>query len=151
MKVELRRSLPEDKEKIRTLLTAAKLPAESIDANTTAFYIAEEEGRTVGIAGLEFYGIDALLRSVAVPADLRRKGIGSVIVDRMLEEAAKSDVENVVLLTETAKDFFLKKGFTLVDRSAVTNEAMRNSSEFSQVCPESAVCMVMKLPLGKCE
>lgn len=145
MKIDLRRSRPEDKETIRTLLVATKLPAESVDTNATAFYIAESDGMIVGMAGFEFYGTDFLLRSVAVPAALQRKGIGSVIVDLMLEEAIKSKAENVVLLTETAKDFFLKKGFSVVERSTISNEVMKNSSEFAQVCSQSAVCMVMQL------
>lgn len=145
MRIGVRKSRPEDKEKVRMLLAGTNLPAESVDTNATTFYIAEQDGRVVGMAGFEFYGNDALLRSVAVPAELQRKGIGSVVVDLMLEEAAKSNVENIVLLTETAKDFFLKKGFTAVERSTITNEEMINSSEFAQVCPRSAVCMVMKL------
>lgn len=145
MKIDLRRSRPEDKEKIRKLLNATKLPAESVDTNATIFYIALHDGEVVGMAGFEFYGSDALLRSVAVPIEMQRRGIGSMIVDFMLEEAAKSKVENVILLTETAKDFFLKKGFTAVERSAITNKDMKNSSEFAQVCPESAVCMVKEL------
>ncbi len=145
MKMALRKSRLEDREQIRTLLDATKLPAETVDTDATTFYIAEQDDRVVGIAGLEHYGNDALLRSVAVPAELQRKGIGSVIVDLMLEEAAKLRVENVVLLTETAKDFFLKKGFSVIERSTITNQEMKKSSEFAQVCPESAVCMAIKL------
>lgn len=145
MKIDLRRSQQKDRDAIRALLSEARLPAESVDTSSTAFYIAEQEGRVVGMAGFEFYGNDALLRSVAVPPELQRKGIGALIVDLMLEEAAKSKVENVVLLTETAKEFFLKKGFSAVERSTITNEQMKNSSEFAQVCPQSAVCMAMQL------
>ncbi len=145
MKLILRKSKPEDKDMIRSLLTEAKLHVESLDGNTTTFYMAEENGRLVGMAGFEFYGKDALLRSVAVPAELRRKGIGSVIVDLMLDEARRSKIRRVVLLTETAEDFFSRKGFETVDRARISNADMEASSEFAQLCPKTAVCMLIRL------
>ncbi len=145
MTIELRESIAGDAVEIRTLLTEVKLPVESVDGNVTRFFVAEENGRMLGIAGFEFYGNDALLRSVAIKPDLQRRGVGSRIVDLMIAEAVKRDVREIVLLTETARDFFLAKGFEVVDRSVITNDAMSRSSEFTYACPKSAVCMVMKL------
>jgi arsenite methyltransferase len=145
MKIDLRTSSAEDNEAIRALLMETKLPTESIGNGATSFYIAEDDGRLLGIAGLEFYGDDALLRSVAVRPGLQRQGIGSAIVDRMLDEARKKEIRRVILLTETAREFFLRKGFDVVERSAIDNEAMKKSSEFAYACPASAVCMVMEM------
>lgn len=145
MKIDLRTSRAEDKEAIRALLLEMKLPTESIGDGATSFYIAEDNGRLLGIAGLEYYGDDALLRSVAIRPGLQRQGIGSAIVDRMLDEARKKKIRRVILLTETEKEFFLRKGFGVVDRSEIKNEDLRKSSEFAYACPTSAVCMSMEI------
>ena len=145
MTIDFRRSGPGDKEQIRALLVETKLPAESVDNDVTAFYIAENGGRIIGIAGFELYGGDALLRSVAIRPGLQRQGIGSAIVDRMLDEARRKEIRRVILLTETAKHFFLRKGFAVVDRSEIKNEELRKSSEFTYACPTSAVCMLMEI------
>ncbi len=141
MDIEIRRATLEDGDLIFTLLKEAKLPTADVNGNVTLFYVAREKGKAVGIAGFEFYGNDALLRSVAVQPGSQRNGIGSQIVDMMLDEARKKGIRSVVLLTETAKDFFLKKGFGIVDRSAIDNDGMKQSSEFTYTCPTSAVCM----------
>lgn len=145
MKIDLRTARDEDNEAIRGLLLETKLPTESIRNGATSFYMAEDGGRLLGIAGFEDYGDDALLRSVAIRPGLQRQGIGSAIVDRMLEEARKKVIRRVILLTETAKEFFLKKGFAVVDRSEINNEDLRKSTEFTYACPASAVCMVMEM------
>jgi len=145
MTVEFTKSTGKDKEAIRSLLQSAKLPIESLDKDTTTFYIAEEKSQIVGIAGYEFYGADALLRSVVVRPDIQRRGLGSQIVDFMINEARERKIRDIVLLTETARDFFLKKGFDLIERSIIDNEDMKRSSEFAYACPKSAVCMRIRL------
>jgi len=143
--LQFRKSIGEDRDKIRSLLRTTKLPTESLGKDVTTFYVAEEKDRIVGIAGYEFYGDDALLRSVAVRPDLQHCGLGSQIVDFMLDLARKKRIRSVVLLTETARDFFLRKGFDVVDRSTINNEMMKKSSEFAYACPKSAVCMRRRL------
>ena len=128
---------------VRQLLEVVGLPTESIKSGTTSFYVAEENGAVVGIAGFEFYGSDALLRSVAVPPALQRKGIGDRIVDLMVSIAGQRGIKRIVLLTETAEKFFVQKGFRVVDRSLIGNEPLKKSSEFTYACPTSAVCMVL--------
>ncbi len=143
--MEFRKAAESDMPLIKSLLETTKLPIESVQKDTTEFYVATDSGQILGVAGFEFYENDALLRSVAVRPDVQRSGIGSQIVDFMLTIAHQRDVHKVALLTETAKDFFLKKNFRVVDRSSIKNEAMKRSSEFAFACPESAVCMVLKL------
>lgn len=145
MKIGIRKAVPADKELIRSLLSEVKLPVEGVDGGVTTFYVAEDESAILGIAGFEFYGDDALLRSVAIRPGFQRQGIGSQIVDVMIAEARRRNVNEIVLLTETARKFFLARGFEVVDRSTVSNDAMRNASEFAYACPKSAVCMRMRL------
>lgn len=141
MKIVLRHAIREDNELMRSLLKETNLPTEGLDGNAAAFFVAEDNGEVVAIAGFEFYGGDVLLRSVAVRPGSQRRGFGSRVVDLMLDEARKKGVQSVVLLTETARDFFLKKGFNVVERSSIHNAALKGSSEFTYACPKSAVCM----------
>ncbi len=145
MDITLRKSGPGDGKLISSMLTAANLPVESLDNRITTFYMAEEDGKVIGMAGMEIYGEEALLRSVTVLSGMRDKGYGSMIVDRMLDEARNANVRSVILLTETARDFFLKKGFSVVERSGIDNAEMKRSSEFTFACPKSAVCMKLEL------
>lgn len=145
MNIHLREAVPADREKIRSLLEEVNLHTESVDGDVTRFYIAEDGGEMVGLAGFEFYEGDALLRSVAVRPGLQKLGIGSGMVDLMIEEADRMGIRRLILLTQTAKDFFAKKKFRLVGRSEVGNEALGKSSEFKYACPASAVCMMLQL------
>lgn len=132
-------------EKLQKFLQANKLPHTDIKINGNLFIgYHDEQGNLIGSGGLELYGNAALLRSVAVDESLRGKSFGRKIVEDLVEKARNLKIWNIYLLTETAHDFFLKKGFTDVTRDQVP-EAVRNSSEFLQVCPSSADCMIFKL------
>jgi amino-acid N-acetyltransferase len=143
--IQLRPAREADRNAIRELLEAADLHTESLESGRTSFYVAEQDGSVVGMAGFEFYTPDALLRSVAVSAALQRHGFGSRVVDRMLAIARERKVRNVVLFTETAQPFFEKKGFRVIDRASVDNDAMKRSSQFTIACPKTAVCMALEL------
>jgi amino-acid N-acetyltransferase len=106
------------------------------------FSYHDNEGAVIGSGGLEFYGAYALLRSVAVRKDLRGKSIGKLIVADLLDKAKQKSTE-VYLLTETAHDYFKHLQFHDVDRKSAPKE-IQSSSEFSNVCPTSAACMVYK-------
>jgi amino-acid N-acetyltransferase len=110
---------------------------------TQIFSYNDHEGALIGSGGLEFYGAYALLRSVAVRKDLRGKSIGKLIVEDLLDKAKQKSTE-VYLLTETAHEYFKHLKFQDVDRKSVPKE-IQSSSEFSNVCPSSAACMVFKL------
>jgi amino-acid N-acetyltransferase len=58
--------------------------------------------------------------------------------------AAGKGIQALYLFTETASDFFHHKGYERVDRAEVP-EAVQQSSEFSHVCPQSALVMRKKL------
>jgi len=63
------------------------------------------------VAGFEYYGEDALLRSVAVPTSLQKKQIGFTISRLDAITGKAKGIKRIVLLTETASMFFAKKGF----------------------------------------
>src|SRR5256885_865080 len=98
-----------DRPAIIALLQTAALPVDGID--DAAFIVAEHTGAIVGCAAFEHHGNAALLRSVAVAAQWRDHGIGHTLVTRLLDAAATSHVEQIVLLTTTADDWFVRYGF----------------------------------------
>jgi amino-acid N-acetyltransferase len=132
-------------EKLQKFLQLNQLPHTDIKLQGNLFIgYHDEEGKLIGSGGLELYGDAALLRSVAVDETLRGKSLGKKIVEDLVEKARGLQVNNIYLLTETAHDFFIKKGFNDVSREEVP-EAVRNSTEFSQLCPASASCMIFKI------
>jgi amino-acid N-acetyltransferase len=145
MKTGYRKATAIDEPYIRALLEQAHLPIESLGTNQTEFFVAEDDGVIVGVAGFEYYSDDALLRSEAIQSDQRNKGLGSSFVDWMIVRAKAQRIGRIVLLTETATRFFGKKGFVAVDLSLVVNDAMKRSSEFASVCPSSSTCMLLNL------
>ena len=145
MTISYRQATEKDNKAIRSLLESQKLPTETVNTTTTDFYLATENDAVVGVAGFEFYDEDVLLRSVAVPSSLQRQQIGSQMVDWMLSLAKQKGMKRIVLLTETASNFFAKKGFVIVERSTIINEAMKKSSQFCGGCCSSAACMKLDL------
>jgi amino-acid N-acetyltransferase len=145
MKPGYRTTTDADEPKIRALLEEAHLPTETLGTTTTEFYVAEDNGVIVGVAGFEYYSGDALLRSVAIRSDQRNKGIGSALIDWMLSRARERRVKRIVLLTDTARKFFEKKGFQAIERSLIANSEMMKSSEFTSVCPASSISMMFNL------
>jgi amino-acid N-acetyltransferase len=101
-------------------------------------------GRIIGCGALEFYSRFALLRSIAVDESMRGNSIGKKIVADLLEKAKENNVKEVYLLTETAHNFFLNRGFMDVARDDVPDE-VKASSEFSSVCPVSASVLVYRM------
>ena len=131
--------------KVSEFLENNDLPYKDITLEKSImFRYLDGDDNIIGSGGLEFYGPFALLRSIAVRRDLQGKGIGKTIVHDLLEKAKRKKVTAVYLLTETAHDYFSSLRFLDVDRASVPQE-IRSSSEFSNVCPTSAACMVCKL------
>jgi amino-acid N-acetyltransferase len=128
----------------RTLLKSSNLPADDLDFKRDLLVGYYESDALVGTGGLEVYGPYALLRSLSVRMGLRGKSVGTTITEFLLTEAKKKKLKAIYLLTETAHEFFLKKGFRDVKREEVPDE-VKSSSEFSRVCPTSAAVMVLTI------
>lgn len=141
----LRAATAADRGAVHALLTACELPVAGVDdAAMRRFIVAERDGAVVGVAGLEIYGADALLRSVAVDPALRAAGLGGALTDRLLGDAPAQGVRRVFLLTTTAESFFARRGFAPADRRQVGAD-MLASVEFTEACPATAALMVREL------
>ncbi len=129
---------------IFALLDANRLPRAGLEEYVASTVVVREDGQIVGTAALELYGRSALLRSVAVAAPLRGRGVGQALTAAALNLARRRGVRTVYLLTETAAEFFPKFGFRPIDRAAV-DPAVLASEEFTTACPSGALIMVKPL------
>lgn len=141
----LRSAEKKDQESVETLLREADLPVEGLDEQFGEGYVvADQAGEIVGVGGLEVYGKYGLLRSVVVKPPFQGGGLGEAIVGDRLRWSARQGLKAVYLLTTTVPGFFTKVGFTEMNRSEVPTE-IQGSREFSEVCPVTAIAMVIRL------
>ena len=139
--VVIRDAHPDDLRKITNLLEAASLPTLGVAEHLGSYLVAEEKERVIGAIGLEVYDETALLRSAVVVAERRSSGIGSRLYDQLLLRARDLRIQRLVLLTNTAEEYFRRKGFRTVDPESITGP-VRTSVEFTGACPSHAACMV---------
>jgi N-acetylglutamate synthase-like GNAT family acetyltransferase len=133
----------EDQKVIRSLLWEYKLPLEGLE-DTTLWALQLSSGEVVGTAGLEIYGSQGLLRSVAVIKNKCNQGYGTALVAYVIGEAKKRHMRNLFLLTTTAPEFFRKLGFKEESREKVVGGIV-DSAEFKSTCPKTAVLMHLSL------
>lgn len=122
------------------LLSAAGLPTGDVRSDRVVLYVASVEGDRVGVGGLETYGADGLLRSVAVEPDRRGEGIGRSLCRGLESEARTQGVETLYLLTTTAAGFFEELGYEHTGRGDAP-ERIQRTAEFDELCPSSAACL----------
>lgn len=80
------------------------------------FVVAENEGSVIGCGSLCQLGSDLVeIRSLGISDGYKGKGIGSMLVDRLLEEARRREIPKVMALTYEVS-FFKKNGFTIVEK-----------------------------------
>ncbi len=145
MFVKIEIATPSQLPAILSLIKESGLPTSGLGEHlSTMLLAAYDDRRVVACAALEVYGEHALLRSVAVTADSRGRGLGDRITRAALELACRLRVNEVYLLTETAQGFFARHGFVLTERRQVPT-AVAQSTEFTGVRCASAVAMVKHL------
>lgn len=125
---------------LKELLEANDLPNQDIRTGPGQYFIAQAGRERIGGAGLEPYGSNALLRSVVITESHRGQGYGVALCDALEARARTNGVETLYLLTTTAAAFFGERGYDEIDREAVPPE-IQETSEFTDLCPQSAVCM----------
>lgn len=132
--------------KVKALLTQCNLPVADLpnDGSNTAsditFLAGGDDETLCGVIGLEFHSADALLRSLAVSEQCRELGYGKELVLAAESLARSRQVKSIYLLTETAESFFKKLGYQVIARSEVSSR-IKNTQEFSTLCPAQAIVM----------
>ena len=136
----------QSRNEVINLLKSQNLPSEDLPDVLTDFYAAVNAEKLIGLIGMERYGNFGLLRSMVVHPDYRNKGVAETLVIHLEKEAKATGITDMYLLTETADKYFTRKGYSTITRESVPDE-LKQSSEFSHVCPASAVVMKKKLTL----
>lgn len=149
--VRLREAQPDDWLAVESLLADAELPLAGAREHLRDFIVAEGAAATLlGCAALERYlaadteegaaRVSGLLRSLAVAPAARGLGLGASLVESLLSAARAQGLADVTLLTTTAAEYFPRFGFQQIARETAPL-AVRDSIEFREACPASAVVM----------
>ena len=142
--MQVRVALPTEHAAVRELLTASELPVQDLDTAAVAFLVADDNGVLAGVVGVQAFGDVGLLRSLAVRPEYRRTGIGDRLVAAAEHHAQARGLHRLVLLTQTAADFFTKRGYRPIERAQAPT-AVQASAEFQSLCPASAACLSKQL------
>ena len=130
----------EHKQAIIMLLQLEKLPVEDLPISLDNFFVALDASKVIGAIGLEKFDNFGLLRSMVVSREHRNNNIAANLIMGLENYAIEIGIDCMYLLTETAAEYFERKGYQKVKREEVPN-ALHLSSEFSHVCPVSAIVM----------
>lgn len=127
---------------IRRLLETEGLPANDLAEPLLKHFLVLREGSAVtAVVGLEVYGDVALLRSLVVAEQMRGKGCGAKLTAAAESLAKKHGVAAIYLLTTSADAFFTAHNYRRIDRTEAP-EPIRATTQFSALCPASAILMV---------
>jgi len=135
---------PDDFRRLANWLEGEALPSADLRQPDVRLFAFRDGDATIGYAGLEVYGTDALLRSVVVDPARRRAGAGRSIVEATLAEARALGATRVYLLTTSAKAYFERLGFTAIERASAP-AAILATRQAVGLCPSSAPLMVKPL------
>ncbi len=130
---------------VETALRDSDLPLDGLrDQFGDGYAIAEASGQIIGVEGIEVHGEDGLLRSAAVVATWRGRGVGDALTRDRIDWARRQGLRSLYLLTTTAGDYFPRFGFARADRDSAPT-AVKASKEFSEACPSTAQFMALSL------
>lgn len=135
----------EDLTAIRALLERFGLPTSDLESAHPEFAVIRENDQVIAAGALQHFASSALLRSVVVAPERRGRGLGQAIVSELERVAGARRINQLVLLTQTAADFFARQGYRIIERSSAPAD-MQASAEFHSLCPGSATCMAKTLP-----
>jgi amino-acid N-acetyltransferase len=142
--LKIRRAEIEDhQQQIKELLPTFELPLAGLE--NTKMWILEDKENMIGTAGLEMWGKQGLLRSIAVSKNMHNRGCGTSLVNHIIKEAKKGGVEELFLLTTNASAFFQKSGFKEIDRKYARGSNITRSAEFQGACPKTDILMRLTL------
>jgi len=122
-------------------LNAASLPADDVAELGRSFFRFVVNDVPAGFGGFELYRREALLRSIVVLAEQRGKGVGRLIVERLVMRVREAGATRAWLITDSASRYFAKLGFHAVDR-ATAPPAILATRQAADICATTAPLMV---------
>lgn len=144
MALDLVKAEATDLDLVEKLLKQNNLPYQDIKINGKDFFLAYDNSLFIGCVGLEKFDCIALLRSMVVKEEYRNKSYGKQICSSLAEYAKEQGIKELYLLTTTAKHFFEKIGFEVIERNSAP-DAIKTTTEFLGICPQNAICLKKEL------
>src|SRR4051812_43419382 len=138
--MQIRSAEPRDLAVVEQLLRDSELPTVGVKDIISDFLVAEAGEDIVGVVGMEYCCDYGLLRSTAVAATWRGKGIAKQLVEKIIARAESRGINALYLLTTTAESYFPSFGFSKTTRESVPAEVLA-TDEFTSACPASATVM----------
>ncbi|WP_434750068.1 N-acetyltransferase [Paenibacillus amylolyticus] len=148
MSVICRKAVPEDVEPLFEMIKGyaergIMLPRsrEILQRQLEHFIVAEVDGVVVGCGSLCRLGNDLVeVRSLGISEGYKGLGIGSRLLDRLVEEAQRQQIPKVMALTYEVS-FFLKNGFAVVEKEIFPEKVWTDCVHCSKqdCCDEIAV------------
>lgn len=139
-----RKALFKDTESIFSLISIYAKKGDMLARSRNAIYenlrdfivVEDEDGEIVGVGGLHITW-DALAEvcSLAVAPEMARQGIGTGIVQRLIEEGRQLGVKTVFTLTYKP-EFFATLGFKLVSKDDLPHKIWKDCID----CPKFPDC-----------
>ncbi|MGI6368542.1 MAG: N-acetyltransferase [Anaerolineae bacterium] len=100
------------------------------------FYVLEHAGEVIGCGALQFVWSDmAEIRSLAILPEWQGKGLGRLLVDRLLDEARTHGIPNVFCLTYQ-DSFFARLGFRVIPHDTLPHKIWGDCLN----CPKYPAC-----------
>ena len=150
--ITCRKALPTDVEALYELIQAyaaqgIMLPRsrEALLRHIDSFVVAEEAGKLIGCGSLFRLGADLVeIRSLGMADGYKGKGLGTMIVNALIEEARTLQVPKIMALTY-AVDFFVKNGFSVVEKEIFPEKVWTDCVHCSKqhACDEIAVVKML--------
>jgi amino-acid N-acetyltransferase len=111
-------------------------PLTNLYEDVWEFTVAEEDGEILGCGALKFYSQElAEIRSLCVAAPLKSKGVGRMLTEALMDEAARCGLKTVFALT-VVPAFFEKLGFQKASRESFPAKVFQDCLG----CPKYACC-----------
>lgn len=151
--VTIREALPGDVAEMHSLLDSFArqgllLPraVEEVFRNFREFVVAEHDGRVVGCCGLRLYSHElGEIVALAVSDESHGRGVGRLMVETLLAQAASLGLKRVIALT-LQPGFFAKLGFDEVNVADYPQKVMADCTRCARraTCNETAFAYDLK-------
>ena len=117
----------------RVVLSRTK---ESLYQNIQSMFVAEIDKKVVGCASLTIFDQQlAEIRSLVVDPNMGKKGIGKLLVEQIVEETKRIEIDRLISLTYQV-EFFQKCGFKITVKDSMPQKVWKDCIN----CPKMPSC-----------